>query len=145
MSASLKNLVESRIAKAQAEGAFENLPGQGKPLNLTEDPLVPEEIRVGNRIMKNAGVVPPEVEQLNQAAHLWQTLRQAGTKENLQDSAEQARTRRRLLALTLALRSRGLSLTTAAGGAYRQAVINRLTGSQRAVVSDRGPKDGGRC
>lgn len=120
MSTSLKNLVESRIAKAQAEGAFENLPGQGRPLDLTEAPLVPEEVRVGNRILKNAGVVPPEVEQ----------LKQAGIKENLQDSTEQTRIRWRLIALTLALRSRGLSLTSAAGGDYRQAVINRLTGSR---------------
>ncbi|MFK7966176.1 MAG: DUF1992 domain-containing protein [Burkholderiaceae bacterium] len=130
MNASLKDLVEKRIAAAQAEGAFNDLPGKGKPLDLTEEPLVPEEVRVGNRILRNAGVVPPEVEQLNEAAMLRQSLKQPAQDGDALDLAEQARTRRRLLALTLALRSRGLSLNTAAGGAYRQAIINRLTGSR---------------
>ena len=130
MNASLKDLVEKRIAKAQAQGAFNDLPGTGKPLDLTEDPLVPEEVRVGNRILKNAGVVPPEVEKLNEAAMLRHALKQSPQDGDALDSVGQAKVRRRLLALTLALRSRGLSLNTAAGGAYRQAIINRLTGSE---------------
>jgi len=78
--------------------------------------------------MKNAGVVPAEVEQLNELARLRQCLQEPGSDEATGDMAEQARVRRRLLALTLTLRSRGVSLSTAAAGAYRQAVINRIAG-----------------
>jgi len=130
MNANLKDLVERRIAKAQAQGAFDNLPGQGKPLDLREDPLVPEEVRVGNRIMKNAGVLPPEVEQLQQAAELQQSLLDSNNSQKPRDAAEQAQVRRRLLALTLVLRSRGLSFNSLSDGVYRQKIINRVTGSR---------------
>ncbi|MEP7206023.1 MAG: DnaJ family domain-containing protein [Casimicrobiaceae bacterium] len=43
------------------DGAFDALPGRGKPLALEDDRLVPEEARVGYRILENAGVVPPEL------------------------------------------------------------------------------------
>lgn len=54
-------LCEQRIAEAMQRGDFDALPGMGKPLVLEDDPLVPEEIRVANRIMKNAGFVPAEI------------------------------------------------------------------------------------
>src|ERR1700753_1690388 len=60
----LDALVEQRIAAAVARGEFDDLPGAGAPLALDDDALVPEEVRVANRILKNAGFVPPAVEQL---------------------------------------------------------------------------------
>jgi Domain of unknown function (DUF1992) len=63
-------LVEKKIQEAMASGAFDDLPGAGQPLDLTDDALVPEELRVAYRILKNAGFVPPEVEALNEIAQL---------------------------------------------------------------------------
>jgi Domain of unknown function (DUF1992) len=63
-------LAERRIAEAVSRGEFDDLPGAGRPLDLTDDVLVPEELRVAYRILKNAGFVPPEVEALNQIAEL---------------------------------------------------------------------------
>ena len=60
----LDALVEQRIAAAAARGEFDDLPGAGAPQALDDDLLVPEEVRVANRILKNAGFVPPAVEQL---------------------------------------------------------------------------------
>jgi hypothetical protein len=54
-------LAERRIAEAVSRGEFDHLPGAGRPLDLEEDPLVPEEMRVAYRILKNAGYVPEEV------------------------------------------------------------------------------------
>ena len=49
-------IAEDRIATAVARGEFDNLPGQGRPLNLDdEDPLWPEEVRMARRILKNSG------------------------------------------------------------------------------------------
>lgn len=59
----LDSLVEQRIAEAQARGDFDGLPQAGKPLDLDEDPLVPDDVRVAYRILRNAGFVPPEVER----------------------------------------------------------------------------------
>ncbi len=58
----LDQIVESRVKKAQEEGQFDNLPGQGEPLHLDDDSMVPEHLRVGYRILKNHGIIPPELE-----------------------------------------------------------------------------------
>ena len=57
-------LVEKHIREAQAQGVFDDLPGTGKPLQLDDDAMVPEELRAAYRILKNSGYVPPEVEAL---------------------------------------------------------------------------------
>ena len=55
-------LVEARIGEAIERGELDDLPGAGKPLELDDDRHIPEELRVGYRILKNAGCVPPELE-----------------------------------------------------------------------------------
>ncbi len=63
-------LAERRIAEAIANGELDELPGEGRPLDLEDDALVPEELRLASRILKNAGFVPPEVQTLNEIAEL---------------------------------------------------------------------------
>ena len=48
-------LAEQRIAAAIDAGEFDDLPGAGKPLDLDDDPLVPDDLRVAWRLLKNAG------------------------------------------------------------------------------------------
>ena len=60
----LDALVEQRIAAAAARGEFEDVPGTAALRPQDDDALVPEEVRIANRILKNAGFVPPAVEQL---------------------------------------------------------------------------------
>lgn len=55
-------VAEERIREAQREGAFDNLPGKGKPLELEDQSLIPEELRMSYHILKNAHVLPPEAE-----------------------------------------------------------------------------------
>jgi Domain of unknown function (DUF1992) len=57
-------LAERRIAEAVSRGELDDLPGAGRPLDLDDDRLVPEDLRAANRILKNAGVAPPEVKKL---------------------------------------------------------------------------------
>jgi Domain of unknown function (DUF1992) len=59
-----------KIAEAMRAGAFDDLPGAGKPLDLRDDKLVPEDVRMAYRILKNAGFVPAEIEQRKEAADL---------------------------------------------------------------------------
>ena len=56
-------IAEDRIAKAIARGELDNLPGQGRPLDLDdEDPLLPAELRMAKRILKNSGFDDPVAE-----------------------------------------------------------------------------------
>lgn len=64
------HIAERRIEEALARGELDNLPGEGRPLELDDDSRVPEDLRLAYRILKNAGFVPQEVETLNEIAAL---------------------------------------------------------------------------
>ncbi len=66
----LQTIAEERIREAQEQGVFDNLPGQGAPLKESDDSNIPEELRMAYHILKNAGCVPPEVEERKQIAAL---------------------------------------------------------------------------
>jgi hypothetical protein len=51
-------IADRKIRDAQEEGAFDNLPGKGQPLNLDFDPRVPPELRAAYRMMKDAQLLP---------------------------------------------------------------------------------------
>jgi hypothetical protein len=71
-------IAERRIREAIERGELKDLPGEGRPLELDDDGLVPEDTRAINRVLKNAGFVPPEVQALREAAQLNQTLAETG-------------------------------------------------------------------
>ena len=66
----LDALAEARIEQAMREGAFDDLPGAGRPLAVDDDLLVPEEVRAAYRVLRNAGFVPPEIDARRERAHL---------------------------------------------------------------------------
>jgi hypothetical protein len=63
---SIDRIVEAAIQEAIARGEFENLPGQGKPVDLTEYFNTPEDVRVAGAMLKNAGMLPVELELLQE-------------------------------------------------------------------------------
>lgn len=71
----LDQWVERHISDAQHKGEFENLPGSGKPLVLEDDSHIPPELRAGYRLLKNAGCLPPELEQRREAVELADLLK----------------------------------------------------------------------
>jgi hypothetical protein len=56
------SLVEQRIQDGIERGLFDNLRGAGKPLNLDEDALVPEDMRMAYRLLRSNGLAPLWVE-----------------------------------------------------------------------------------
>lgn len=50
------------MARAHADGLMDNLPGQGKPLDLRGDENVPDEMRLGFHMLKSSGFAPVWVE-----------------------------------------------------------------------------------
>jgi len=58
----LAKIAEQRIREAMERGEFDNLPCHGQPLNLDDLVGVPEHLRMGYKILKNAGVLPEEMQ-----------------------------------------------------------------------------------
>lgn len=63
-------LAEQKLAEAVSRGELDDLPGAGRPLELDDDALVPEDLRLAYRILKNAGYVPEEVRLINEIGEL---------------------------------------------------------------------------
>ena len=69
---SFDRIVEAIIQEAMERGEFENLPGKGKPIDLSEYFETPEEVRLAHSVLKNAGMTSPEVDLLKEIAELKQ-------------------------------------------------------------------------
>lgn len=54
----IARVAERKIQEAIEEGKFDNLPGRGKPLLMEEDATTPAHLRMTNKVLKNAGVLP---------------------------------------------------------------------------------------
>jgi hypothetical protein len=83
-------IVEERIVAAQRRGDFENLDGSGKPLKLSDDANIPEELRLAYKILKNADMVPPEIELRKEIVQTEDLLR------GMQGTAEKYRVLKKL-------------------------------------------------
>lgn len=95
-------LAERRIVDAIGRGELDGLPGVGRPLPPDgEDPLVPAEIRMLNRVLKNAGWAPAQVGLRREIAALRSEL--AG----MQEGARLVALQRRLAELLLRLSETG--------------------------------------
>ena len=69
-------VAERRIEEALSQGAFDNLPGAGKPLAIEDLSHVPEEMRMAYKILRNAGCLPPELEERKELNRLVDLLEQ---------------------------------------------------------------------
>jgi hypothetical protein len=56
-------LVEARIREAISRGDFENLPGFGKPLMLSQQAELKPEFRLAHHVLQNAGIAPAWLEK----------------------------------------------------------------------------------
>jgi hypothetical protein len=59
---SFETIVEARIRDAIARGDFDDLAGKGRPLALEDLSAVPDDLRAGYLLLKNAGVLPEEMQ-----------------------------------------------------------------------------------
>jgi len=74
-------IVEDRIQEAMRNGEFENLPMQGKPINLDYWASLPEGIRAGYMLLKNNGFLPGEVQLLKDINDLREQLANCTNQE----------------------------------------------------------------
>ena len=119
----IDQLAEQRIQEALARGELDDLPGAGVPLEIEEDPFVPEELRMAMRVLRNAGYLPPEL-ALRAEIHDTAMLVESST-----DAAAERRALKKLQRLMLRLdleHARGMNL--ALQDAYYRRVLRRLAG-----------------
>ncbi len=55
--------IEEQIRRAMQEGKFDDLPGQGKPLRLEENPFEDPDMRMANHLLRSAGFTLPWIEK----------------------------------------------------------------------------------
>jgi len=79
---------------------------RGQPLDLREYFAQPAAERMGISLLKNAGVVPPEVEMLKEIAALEAEVKSCTDPQRLADLSERLQTSRVTLALALERRQR---------------------------------------
>lgn len=99
----LDEWAERHIEQALQKGELSSLKGEGKPLILDDNSHVPESLRASYHLLKNAGFIPPELQDRKEAlslAEILSSLDEAGIKdEQLQ---------KRLTLLELKLQQAGL-------------------------------------
>lgn len=59
----LESLTETNIREAIEKGDFDNLPGKGQPLDLSENPFEDPDLRTVHRLLRNAGFAPAWLEE----------------------------------------------------------------------------------
>ncbi len=77
----LIDLINARIQAAEDDGAFDNLPGAGKPLPRVDDP----ENEMINRLIRENGGVPEFVSLSRELERLRQELRETGDRTARRD------------------------------------------------------------
>jgi hypothetical protein len=88
-------IAEQRIQEAMERGDFDNLALKGEPLPVEELSHVPEELRMGYKVLKNAGVLPEELELKREIVDLRRLLAACA------DEGERVTLRKRLSARQL--------------------------------------------
>lgn len=88
---SFDKLVEEKIKQAQERGEFDNLPGKGKPIDLTAYFETPEDVRLAQSVLKNGGFTSREVELLNEIAALKEILAGGAEEAQKQEIQKQIR------------------------------------------------------
>ncbi len=117
-------IVEERIKKAQEQGAFDNLEGLSKPLNL-EDQDIPEPWRLSTKILKNAGFLPPELE-LKKSIEATRKLMENGNPDTKTWQQNQRKLDYMLTKLAMIRQERGC-YTPVMDELYRQDLIKKLS------------------
>ncbi len=94
----LEDEIGRKLTESAASGELASASGYGKPLKLDDGyAQTPEELRLGFKMLKEAGFVPPEVELMQQIA----ALREAAEQEP--DLRQRERMHQRLQSMELKL------------------------------------------
>ncbi len=132
MSIVVDNLAEAQIRRAMERGELDDLPGSGKPLAREADALVPEELRMAYRVLKNAGYVPEAVRLRGRIGELEQLIGRLDGEAYVHASQRLEVLRARLAA------QRGDRVNLQLEEQYRKRVLEKVGRGRRSASSDGG-------
>lgn len=98
----LDDHIGEHLRGSEAAGELKAAPSYGKPLQFGDGyDATPAELRMGMKILKDAGVVPPEVQALQEAAALEQRLAACTDEAERRTLQQQLSEKRQAIALRL--------------------------------------------
>lgn len=98
----LEDNIGRALAASHASGELRSAKGFGKPLDLGDGyDETPPELRMGMKILKDAGVVPPEVEFMQEIEALRLSLEGAADNEETRAGRQRLSQMRQQLAMRL--------------------------------------------
>ncbi len=115
-------IAEGKIKEAIRNGEFDNLANRGKPLNLDDTAHIPAELRAAYTILKNAGVLPEEMELKKEIVSLQKMIDSCHETEK---GSLQRKLTNKILKFDMLMEKRTLNHTL---GAYKGKIYNKLTG-----------------
>jgi hypothetical protein len=120
-------IADQKIREAMEQGEFDDLPGKGKPLVLEDDSHLPQDIRLGHKILKNAGCLPPELEIRKEILTIEEML------EGVQDTKEKYRQIKKLNYLVMKLNvTRPVSLNLEKNQRYYEKIVDKMGSKKKA-------------
>lgn len=117
-------IAERRIVEAMKRGEFDNLSLKGKPLPPDGLDNVPEELRMSCKILKNAGIIPEEVDLRRNIANLNDLLEVCDDeiqKINLRKKLNEKQLRYRMI-----MESKGIAVNLQ----YHEKIMKKLGNSE---------------
>jgi len=93
-----ESLIDQKIREAMEQGEFDDLPGKGEPIDLSENPFEAPDMRTAHRMLRNAGFAPAWIEERKdidaefeiahtQLTRAWVLYQRAGGETNKEASA----------------------------------------------------------
>jgi len=104
----LNNIAERRILEAIQEGVLDDLTLRGQPIPREDLSGVPEELRMGYKILKNAGYLPEELQLRQEILALQDMLNVCTSPEDKEETKRKLSLRR--LQFEMMMEKRGSSM-----------------------------------
>ena len=118
----LAKIAEQKIREAIERGELDNLPFHGIPIIPEDLSGVPESLRMGYKIMKNAGILPPEMQLKKEMVSLQQLL--DACEDDYEKKQMQKKLNAKMIRFNMLMEKRGQN---AAYSHYQSQIIQRFS------------------
>ncbi len=120
-------IAEKRIKEAMEQGQFDNLRGKGRPLEIEDDSFVPQDLRMAYKMLKNAGFLPPE---LQEEKEIKQAIELLGSMEDERERYRQVMKLNVMITKANMMRSRPINLEV--DQVYYRKIVERVKVRKRS-------------
>jgi hypothetical protein len=129
---SLAFIAEQKIAQAMREKDFNSPKWKNKPLPLEDDHLIPDDLKMAYKIMKNSGYLPPEIEERKEVQKLEDLIART------EDEHERLKQMKKLNVLLMKVdASRSFSSNIAHQQEYYRKIVEKITILSKATEKNK--------